>query len=141
MVMKLTKIPAMVAAAAVLAGTLAVAPANAVPPLASKNVAEAVKSAKNPYVSQIRYYGHHGHHGHHGHGNWGPWAGGAVLGLGLGYALSDGYYGHDYGDDYGPAYGYGDGGFARCEATFRSFDPESGTYVGYDGYRHRCPYI
>jgi hypothetical protein len=134
----------MIAAAALVAGTLAVAPANAVPTLASKNVAEAVKPAKNPYVSEIRYRGHRFHRHHHHGGDWGPWVAGSLLGLGLGYALSDGY-GDGYYDDYGPRYyyrgGYGDGGFARCEATFKSFDPDSGTYMGYDGRRHRCPYI
>ena len=27
----------------------------------------------------------------------------------------------------------------RCEASYRSFDRSSGTYVGYDGERHVCP--
>jgi hypothetical protein len=48
--------------------------------------------------------------------------------------------------DQGPA--YGDGGpqvagdgdpVAYCEQTFRSYDPASGTYLGYDGMRHPCP--
>ena len=26
-----------------------------------------------------------------------------------------------------------------CIQRFRSYDPESGTYLGYDGYRHPCP--
>lgn len=28
---------------------------------------------------------------------------------------------------------------AYCIQRFRSYDPESGTYLGYDGYRHPCP--
>jgi BA14K-like protein len=28
---------------------------------------------------------------------------------------------------------------AYCMARFRSYDPASGTYLGYDGYRHPCP--
>lgn len=28
---------------------------------------------------------------------------------------------------------------ASCEARFRSYDPTSGTYVGFDGLRHPCP--
>ena len=28
---------------------------------------------------------------------------------------------------------------AYCERTFRSYDPASGTYLGYDGMRHSCP--
>jgi hypothetical protein len=27
---------------------------------------------------------------------------------------------------------------AACARRYRSFDPESGTYLGYDGYRHAC---
>jgi hypothetical protein len=27
---------------------------------------------------------------------------------------------------------------ARCQARFRSYDPASDTYLGYDGLRHRC---
>jgi hypothetical protein len=26
-----------------------------------------------------------------------------------------------------------------CASRFRSYDPRSGTYLGYDGYRHACP--
>ncbi len=28
--------------------------------------------------------------------------------------------------------------YRYCHSRFRSFDPESGTYLGYDGYRHFC---
>jgi hypothetical protein len=28
---------------------------------------------------------------------------------------------------------------AYCERRFRSYDPRSGTYLGYDGLRHPCP--
>ena len=28
---------------------------------------------------------------------------------------------------------------AYCIERFRSYDPDSGTYLGYDGYRHPCP--
>jgi hypothetical protein len=33
------------------------------------------------------------------------------------------------------------GGMQRCAATFRSFDPATGTYVGYDGLTRLCPYL
>lgn len=36
-----------------------------------------------------------------------------------------------------PAYGGGDW-LAYCSSKYRSFDPASGTYLGYDGYRHPC---
>jgi hypothetical protein len=28
---------------------------------------------------------------------------------------------------------------ASCEARFRSYDPASGTYLGFDRLRHPCP--
>lgn len=33
------------------------------------------------------------------------------------------------------------GDFERCEATYRSFNPRTGTYVGYDGVERVCPYL
>ena len=37
---------------------------------------------------------------------------------------------------YGPA---GDDGTAYCMQRFKSYDPDSGTYLGFDGQRHPCP--
>ena len=35
---------------------------------------------------------------------------------------------------------YNNGGsVAYCEQTYRSYDPASGSYLGYDGFRHPCP--
>jgi hypothetical protein len=67
--------------------------------------------------------------------------GGAIIG-GL---LAAPYYGYDdpyYAYEPGPyAYGRGYGGnaVAYCMQRFRSYDPSSGTYVGFDGLRHSCP--
>ena len=52
-----------------------------------------------------------------------------------------GYYGSGY---YAPAprVYYGApvaGGVAYCMRRFKSYDPASGTYLGYDGLRHACP--
>jgi hypothetical protein len=60
------------------------------------------------------------------------------------------YYGRRSGSAYfgsGPAYdSYAYSGGANtgsdpayCQQRFRSFDPSSGTYMGYDGFRHSCP--
>jgi hypothetical protein len=89
-----------------------------------------------------------------GGGFWpGAAAGAAVGGLGS-YA----YYGGGPGD-YGPGYAdtYYDNGYydtgatvavvpgttgadsSYCAQRFRSYDPASGTYLGYDGQRHSCP--
>jgi len=102
-------------------------------------------------------------HGHVGGGGWhgGGWHGGggffpgAVAGAiiggaiatapygyygGPGYYAAPGYYGDQYYDD-GPvavAPG-GDDAVDYCMQTYRSYDPRSGTYLGYDGYRHPCP--
>jgi hypothetical protein len=42
----------------------------------------------------------------------------------------------------GPAndiYGGTGGGSTSCAQRFRSYDPSSGTYLGFDGVRHPCP--
>jgi hypothetical protein len=33
----------------------------------------------------------------------------------------------------------GGGDDAYCSQRFRSYDPSSGTYMGFDGRRHSCP--
>jgi hypothetical protein len=43
-----------------------------------------------------------------------------------------------YGDN-GPATYDAGGSVAYCEQTYRSYDPRSGTYLGFDGFRHPCP--
>jgi len=81
---------------------------------------------------------------------------GAVAGAVIGGALASsyayyggpGYYGSDY-YDY-PYYDdsavvavvpapVGDDAVAYCMQTYQSYDPASGTYLGYDGLRHPCP--
>jgi BA14K-like protein len=94
-------------------------------------------------------------------GNWnGGWHGdrfhhrhffpGAAFAAGV--ALGGAYYGPDY-YDYGPDYAYSDYGYDNdvavvpetgvdanyCAQRYRSYDPASGTYLGYDGLRHPCP--
>jgi hypothetical protein len=92
---------------------------------------------------------HHGGHGGGWHGGggygggwgWGGFAAGAAAGAIIGGIAAAPYYGSPY---YGPGPGYyygpppGDA-VGYCMQRFRSYDPGSGTYVGYDGYRHPCP--
>jgi hypothetical protein len=69
----------------------------------------------------------------------------------IGGALASSSYGY-----YGPSYGYYDDGYyddgavavappagddsvAYCMQRYKSYDPASGTYLGYDGRRHPCP--
>jgi hypothetical protein len=73
--------------------------------------------------------------------------GGAIVGAtrpyGYGYSGYDpDYYG--YAPGYDPGYvavsPYGGGSeVAYCQQRFRSYDPGSGTYLGFDGLRHPCP--
>ena len=67
----------------------------------------------------------------------------------IGGALASGPYygGYAYGpgcDDYAFAPGVvvtegGGRDVEYCMQRFRSYDPASGTYLGYDGMRHPCP--
>ena len=92
---------------------------------------------------------HGGYAGGGGYGNGyggGYGYGGAALGLGLlgGAIIGSQYPYYDSGYDDGASYDVSpqDGGgdsTAYCARTFRSFDPASGTYLGYDGLRHPCP--
>lgn len=83
---------------------------------------------------------------------WGI-AAGVLGGALIGSAIANSrpyYYDGPYGGPYapapvygpGPGYGYYGGGgdaVAYCMSRFKSYDPRSGTYLGYDGYRHPCP--
>ena len=78
-------------------------------------------------------------------GGWGwgaPVAGGIIAGAIIGGALAA-PYAPGYGPGYYPppvAYGPPPGdAIAYCMQRFRSYDPNSGTYLGYDGGRHPCP--
>jgi hypothetical protein len=68
------------------------------------------------------------------------------------YGYDQGYGGYEpdyvevpsyrYGPGPGPAYRQsyvgGDSDPAYCQQRYRSYDPASGTYLGYDGLRHPC---
>lgn len=89
-----------------------------------------------------------GRHWHGGGWHGRPWRGGGYWsGVGIGVIGSPYYYGY-YGDPY---YYYDDDEptvtvvpadrrtEAYCRKRFKSYDPASGTYLGYDGRRHPCP--
>src|SRR6266849_1740844 len=81
---------------------------------------------------------------------------GAVAGAVIGGALASSYAYYGGPSYYTPGYyddGYyddsavvavvpapvGDDAVAYCMQTYQSYDPASGTYLGYDGLRHPCP--
>ena len=93
-----------------------------------------------------------------GFGAGAGFAAGLAAGSALGYGGYGDGYGYDpywYGDDYAFDTGYYDPGFAVsqavvpaevaapnsswCAAHYRSYDPATGTYLGFDGQRHPCP--
>ena len=89
-----------------------------------------------------RYYRYGG--GRYYNYGW-PYYGGIGLGYGLGYPDYNGYYGGGYPDDvydggayYGGGEYGGDGHMEWCLNRYRSYNPRTDTYLGYDGYRHRC---
>jgi hypothetical protein len=89
-------------------------------------------------------YGHGHRHGGGGGFIPGAVAGGIIGGIiasdGYGYYGAPGYYDDQYYDDAGAAPPFdGDDATAYCMQTYRSYDPRSGTYLGYDGVRHPCP--
>jgi hypothetical protein len=96
-----------------------------------------------------RFAGGGYHHGRgHGFGRGAAFVGGLAVGSALGYGYGgygDGYYAGDayYDGDYdsGPSYVVSTeegGNPAYCAQRYRSYDPASGTYLGYDGLRHPC---
>jgi BA14K-like protein len=115
----------------------------------------ALKNAAPGAVESVRWGGHW--HGGWRGGGFGWGLGGFAAGAIIGSAIASpyyygGYYPYGYGAypayDYpppapyygGPAYG-GPGGddAGYCAQRYRSYDPATGTFLGYDGQRHPCP--
>lgn len=74
---------------------------------------------------------HRGHRqwrdrGHYG-GGWGPAIGGLAAGAIIGGAIANSQAQARSNE------------VAYCSQRFKSYDPASGTYLGYDGRRHPCP--
>jgi len=76
-------------------------------------------------------YGYSSYYGTPGYTNYGY----------SGYYGTPGYTNSGYSDYYGaPDYASSGGrDDAYCASRYRSYDPASGTYLGYDGVRHPCP--
>lgn len=78
-----------------------------------------------------RYYGGRGYY--YNDNNWGGAAAAGIIGLAAGAMIANSmnqprYYNGGYGGDY----------YSYCSSRYRSFNPRTGTYTGYDGYQHRC---
>jgi hypothetical protein len=122
-------------------GLLAVAavPARAAPvPSSTASLKTAIASPVTQARWVVRRWGWRGPGRYYWRGPgwyWGGAAAGAVIG---GAIASRAYRGPVY---YGPpaynAPGYNDW-LAYCSSRYRSFDPATGTFMGYDGHRHYC---
>ncbi|KIZ40266.1 MULTISPECIES: BA14K family protein [Rhodopseudomonas] len=105
--------------------------------------AATASDASGATVQNVRWRGHRGWRGHHGYYRggyhhrgwnrdrygWGPGAaiGGLAAGALIGGAIANSRAEQQSSDD------------AYCSQRFKSYDPSSGTYLGYDGNRHACP--
>jgi len=121
-------------AAMIAAGVVVVSNSASAAPVVD---ALAIKNAASTDIQTVRW----------GRGfGWGVGAGllgGAIIG---GALAAPYYYGAPYyypptvyGPGYYPAPGYGGDAAAYCARRYRSYDPATGTFLGYDGVRHPCP--
>jgi hypothetical protein len=139
-------------AGALLLGPAALAPANAMPVA----TAPAVSAAGASPVTEVQWrrWGGAGWHGgyrpYRHSGNRGAWAAGAAglaAGALLGGAIASQPRSYDYGPGYtvvepdttGTVYASPQVDEDYCIRRYRSYDPASGTFLGYDGLRHPCP--
>ena len=83
--------------------------------------------SKRHHYKSHRYYSSRRYHHRHHHDGF-PLAAG-IIGFALGAAVANSYS--------APAY-YGGSNSDYCARKYRSWDPYSRTYLGYDGRRHAC---
>ena len=139
-------------AAALLGGALMAAPATAAPIGAAAGPAVALATGGNDLVETVQYrrygYGYGPRYGYYRGGRGAAVGAGIAAGV-LGGALAAGalaaprYYAPApvYGAP-APAYGYGVedvDAVAYCSRRFRSYDPETGTYIASGGVVRACP--
>lgn len=118
-------------AAALLIGSTA---ASNAAPVAPAMAAAGGQAATADGITNVQWRGHyhhrwrggHWHHRHYGGYGWGPAIGGLAAGAIIGSAIANSNAAA------GNAVSY-------CMNRFKSYDPASGTYLGYDGIRHPCP--
>ena len=132
-------------AAAVLAATIAVTSDGPASAQLARSQTMIDASTTNDLVTSVRYRGYGGYR------YGGGWRGGNGVGVGLciaagaiigGIIAGQGgpYYYCNPGYYPAPGYYAAPGGtVGYCMSRFKSYDPASGTYLGYDGFRHPCP--
>jgi BA14K-like protein len=106
----------------------------------------AIKNAAPSNIETVRWRGGRHRSGRHFRrsGGWRNFGGGFAAGAIFGGLLAEPYYyqgPYYYAEpDYYYYYGSPSAAAVRyCIRRFKSYDLRSGTYLGYDGYRHPCP--
>jgi ferric-dicitrate binding protein FerR (iron transport regulator) len=87
----------------------------------------ALAQAPDGLVQSIQWRRYPDRYYHRRHRGWGPAIGGFAAGAIVGGALAA-----------QQAQQAEQNWLAYCSSKYRSFDPETGTYMGYDGRRHYC---
>ena len=132
----------MTTSAKILAAAAMVAAAPLGPSVAAPMSSPAgLQNAGTPSVEAVQY--RRGWGGGYRGGGYGGVGLGLAAGAIIGGAIVGATQSYGYGG-YGPGYvavsPYGAGDpVAYCQQRFRSYDPASGTYLGFDGLRHPCP--
>lgn len=111
--------------------------ATAVSVTAAALLAMAPAAMARDYHHGHRHHHRYYHHQHRDHDNVGAGIAGFAAGAILGGALAShphrrDYYAYQPGPDYSRSVRW-------CMHHYRSYDPRTETYLGYDGYRHHCP--
>lgn len=83
----------------------------------------------NGYRNGPRYYGNRGYY-YRDNNNWGGAAAAGIIGLAAGAMIAN--------SANQPRYYAGDDYVSYCSNRYRSFNPRTGTFTGYDGLQHRC---
>lgn len=145
------------AAAALMAGMLSFSGAQAANVMTGSSPAAGIAKIQDANIQQVakRYWRRHGgnyykynkwgkynnwgyynHRRHYGYG----YGSGLFLGLGLLPFYSPYYQPYYYQQPYYyPSYAGGGSRHVRyCLNRYRTYSPRSNTFIGYDGYRHRC---
>ena len=118
------------AAAALMAGMLSFGGANAANVMTGSGAPSGIAKIDDGNVQQASHRHWRRHWRHHRRHHSGIF-------LGLGFAPM--FYSPYYAPYYDEPYYYGGGGHVRwCFNHYRTYDPRSNTFRGYDGYLHQC---
>ena len=116
-----------VSAAAICSISLLFLPSSGIAaPISGNAMLNAADSTEGAQLIEVRHRGRrHRHCHHHHHHDGAALAAGAIFGLAAGAIAANAAASNN--------------AIAYCSQRYRSYDPVSGTYLGYDGYRHPCP--